>query len=250
MPLEDRLTTLLSGRFLHGLFASPAGRAFLLNQAADAEGTDEGAIFDRLLRHVEDPALRKMIERHRADELRHEALLRACIARTGVVPAPVPPHLRLLDRLDQKLGGLMQQPVRDDRDVMMSYLVLLVIEERALNQFALFIPAFERVDPETAAVFREIARDEERHLRYCYAISKRYAPGEATWAAHLDHLRAIEAKAFSETSRDVSRHVFEAGLHGAGPIEQWAWRTVQGLVARGGNGQRTRFWGTHAPAAA
>jgi rubrerythrin len=234
----------LSARFLRGLLATPRGRAHLLNQVADAEATDEGAIFERLLAHVEDPKLRHMIERHQADELRHAELFRGCLSRTGVEVGPVPAHLRLLDRLDERAGHIMHQPVKDDRDVLVAYLMLLVIEERALNQFRQFIPAFAAVDPQTAAVFEEVARDEERHLRYCYAISRRYAAGEATWAANLLHFRTLEALAFGENSRANMQHVFDHGLHDAGAIERVLWRTGQALVMHAGVGPRTQFWGT------
>ena len=238
--LNDRLTA----RFLKGLLATPAGRAHLLNQAADAESTDEGAIFDRLLAHVLDPKLRQMITRHRDDELRHAELLNRCLERTGFARMPVAAELRLLDRIDAMSGHVMQEPVRDDKDVMTAYIMLLVIEERAINQFQQFITAFAELDPETAEVFRQIARDEERHLRYCHAISRRYAPDEATWAATLDQLRAVEARAFAETSRANMQHVFQHKLHAAGPVERLAWRVGQSLMARSGTGPRTKYWGT------
>jgi rubrerythrin len=241
---EATINDWLTARFLRGLLATPRGRAHLLNQVADAEGTDEGAIFDRLLAHVEDPKLRHMIERHRADELRHATLFRGCLARTGVDVGPVPAHLRLLDRLDAHAGHIMEEPVKDDRDVMIAYVMLLVIEERALNQFRQFIPAFRAVDAETAAVFEEVARDEERHLRYCYAISRRYAPGEATWAANLHHFRRLEARAFAENSRANMKHVFDNDLHAANAVERMLWLSGHALVAHTGTATRTQFWGT------
>jgi rubrerythrin len=250
MPRSTFVAEQLTAVFLKGLLSRPEGRAHLLNSVADAEDTGEAAIFERLLRHVEDPRLRQMITRHQADEIRHAELLRGCLRRTGVDPGPVPAHLRLLDRLDRLAGGLMAMPVEDDRDVMIAYLMLLVIEERALHQFAQFVPAFERVDPVTAAVFREIARDEERHLRYCHAISRRYAPGEATWEAHLHHFRTLEARAYAENNRANMDHLFERGIHRAGPLARRAWGAVQALAARSAHGPRTPYWGTTTLAAA
>jgi len=246
MSTSITLNQRLTARFLRGLLATPAGRAHLLNEIADAEATDEGAIFDRLLLHVQDPKLRQMITRHRDDELRHAELLLGCLARTGFAPTPVPPELRLLDRIDALAGHPMQEPVKDDKDVMVAYVMLLVIEERAINQFHQFIPAFAEVDPETADVFRQIARDEERHLKYCHAISRRYAPGEATWAATVDHFRMLEARAFAANSRANMQHVFARNLHTAGPVERFAWLVGQGLLARSNTGPRTQYWGTHA----
>ncbi len=244
MTMQDDFSARLTSRFLRGLLSTDRGQAHLLNQIAEAESTDEGAIFERLLAYVDDPKLRQMITRHHDDELRHAELLRGCLAKTGIDPGPVPANLRLLDRIDAKCGGIMKEPVRNSNDVMISYLILLVIEERALSQFSQFISAFDRVNPETAAVFRSIARDEERHLLYCHAISRRYAPGEATWEANLHRFRKLESQAFAETTRANLAHTFAHGLHPASPLERFGWRTMQALAARTGTGPRTRFWGT------
>jgi rubrerythrin len=243
--LRDTLNEKMTARFLTGLLATPAGRAHLLNQVADAESTGEGAIFAHLLAHVVDPKLRHMIERHQADEIRHSALFRECLERTGFQPTPVPSSLRLLYRLDALAGGVMEQPVKDDRDVMLAYMMLLVIEERAVSQFTQFIPAFDVVDPETANVFRSVARDEERHLRYCHAISRRYSTSDAMWEADLLRFRTLEARAYSDNSRANMDYVFEHGLHTANFVERAVWRSVHALAAGTGQGPRTRFWGTH-----
>jgi rubrerythrin len=239
------LNEFMTSRFVRGLLSTRAGRAHLLNQVADAEATDEGAIFERLLTYVDDPKLRQMISRHQADELRHAELFRGCLERQGYSPKPVPSELKLLDRIDALSDRVMKQPVKTDRDVMVSYILLLVIEERALSQFAQFIPAFDAVDPQTANVFREVARDEARHLRYCHAISRRYAPGETTWRTNLDHFRSVEAKAFAFNSKANMAYVFEHDLHPASRLEQMGWKAMQSLALRAGNGPRTRYWGTH-----
>jgi rubrerythrin len=234
----------MTARFLRGLLSTPSGRAHLLNQVADAEATDEGAIFERLLQHVTDPKLRHMIERHQADELRHAELFRGCLARQGVDPGPVPAHLRLLDRIDAHADHVMKKPVTSDEDVMVAYLMLLVIEERALNQFGEFIPAFDVFDPATADVFRQVARDEERHLKYCHAISRRYAPSEEVWRTELHRFRRLEGQAFAANSQANMAYVFEKDLHPAGTVERLLWRGVQALAVHSGRGPRTRFWGT------
>ncbi len=239
------LNEFMTSRFLRGLLSTPAGRAHLLNQVADAEATDEGAIFERLLKYVDDPKLRLMISRHQADELRHAELFRGCLERQGYKAKPVPSQLKLLDRIDALSDHVMKEPVKTDRDVMVSYLLLLVIEERALNQFGQFITAFDAVDPQTANVFREIARDEARHLRYCHAISRRYAGSETAWITSLDHFRSVESQAFAINSRANMEYVFEHDLHPASQIEQLGWKTMQSLALRAGKGPRTPYFGTY-----
>ena len=229
MSLFNHLAQPLTRRFLRGLVSTAAGRAHVLSQAADAESTDEGAIFDRLLAHVDDPKLEQMIRRHQADELRHASMFRERLTATGVDPGPVPAHLKLLERIDALADHVMQRPVDGAHDVMVSYLMLLVIEERAINQFSLFAPAFDEVDPATAAVFREVGKDEARHLRYCHAIASRYAPSEAIMQSTLAQLRACELKAFVDNSRANMDWVFEHGLHPATAFEQVLWRASMGM---------------------
>lgn len=239
MNLAQRIHSTLTLRFMKGMLSSQRGRAHVLNQVADAEATDEGAIFDRLLAYVTDPKLRQMIERHQADELRHAQLFLGCMERTGIAPSPVAAHLKLLGRLDALAGNVMDKPVRTDEDVMQAYLMLLVIEERAIQQFTAFIAGFDLVDRETSDVFRTIAKDEERHLRYCHAISKRYAPDTATWARELARFRKLEARAFGENTAANLQHTFDSGLHAAGPVERMLWRGLTALTSRA-NRTKTR----------
>jgi rubrerythrin len=238
MNLRERLTL----RFTDRVITTPEGRAHLLNQCADAEGNGENGFFEHILAHVDDAALEKMITKHRDDELRHEQLFLGARDKTGVDVGPVPNELKLIERLDRAVGGFFAQPIRDRRDIMEAYLMLQVIEERALTQFALFELAFRRVDDETADIIAEIAADEERHLKYCHAISKRYAPDEETRVATLRELRQLEARAFAENGRANMQHVFDRGWVAVGPVEKWFWQAVNGLSARGGELPLTAFY--------
>ena len=230
MNLRERLTV----RFTDRVITSPQGRAHLLNQCADVEGNGENGFFDHILAHVEDPALRKMIAKHRDDELRHEQLFLAARDATGIDPGPVPDELKLIDRLDRAVGGFFAQPIRDSRDVMQAYLMLQVIEERALTQFALFEIAFRAAgDERDADMIGAIARDEERHLKYCRAIARRHAPDERTQRTTLTELRQLEARAFADNGRANMQHLFDRGWVSVGPVEKWFWQAVNGLSARG-----------------
>ena len=229
MNLRERLHI----RFIDRVITSDEGRAHLLNQCADAEGNGENGFFEHILAHVDDPALQRMIAKHRDDELPHEQLFLAARDKTGIDPGPVPPHLKLIDRLDRAVGGFFAQPVRDRRDVMQAYLMLQVIEERALTQFALFEVAFRGIDDQTADVIHGIARDEERHLKYCHAIARRYAPDERTQKDTLRELRQLEACAFAENGRANMQHLFDRGWVAVNPVEKLFWQAVNGLSARG-----------------
>jgi len=229
MNLRERLSV----RFIDRVITSEEGRAHLLNQCADAEGNGENGFFDHILAHVDDPSLTKMIAKHRDDEIRHEQLFLAARDKTGIDPGPVPNELKLIDRLDRAVGGFFAQPIRDRRDVMQAYLMLQVIEERALTQFALFEIAFRDSDPETADVIGGIARDEERHLKYCHAIARRYAPDAKTERETVRELRQLEARCFAENGRANMQHLFDKKWVAVNPVEKLFWQAVNGLSARG-----------------
>lgn len=226
------LHTTLSALFTRQLTRTAAGRTHLLNQMADAEGGDGGElmIFDRLLAFVDDDKLQKMIRLHKEDEERHEQLFRDCAKRHGELSEKVPDELKLLLRLD-KVVNLFNRPVTSEADVLRAYLALLVIEERAMTQFGIFRDAFERAgDYETARVLAEVEADEARHLKYCHAITKRFAPDEETRVRELEKIRLLEARAFVENGRANMAYVLAHGyIQGAG----WKlfWRTLQKLSA-------------------
>jgi rubrerythrin len=225
--------------FLSHLLATPKGRAYVLNQVAEAESSSEGDFFERTLRHVEDPALQKMIEKHQADEVRHAALFSARKVAQGVDPGTIPDELRFIDRLDRNLGGFFQRPIESGRDVMEVYTLLQAIEERAVTQFAVMEKGFREVDPDTADVFAEVSKDEERHLKYCQAIARRYARSEAERLYTLARFRRAEAESYRDNSAASMRyaldHVVEPGLTTS------LWRAFSTLTSRSTALPLTRF---------
>jgi hypothetical protein len=171
-------------------------------------------------------------------------MFRSAAARTGFTSPPVPAHLKMIDKLNAAAGGFLDQPIKDRKGVMEAYLMLQVIEERAITQFTLFEEVFRSVDPETADIFVAIAKDEERHLKYCHAIAKRYAPDELTQARTLRRFRELESTVFAENGNANMLHTLGAGYLEAGTIEKLFWRGVAELGRRrGGRKQPTPYWG-------
>ena len=178
MNLRERLNL----RFIGRVITSAEGRAHLLNQCADAEGNGENGFFEHILAHVDDPSLQQ--DDHQAPRRRappRAAVPRRRATRPASIRGPVPDELKLIDRLDRAVGGFFSQPIRDRRDIMQAYLMLQVIEERALTQFALFELAFRDVDP----------RDRRRHRR---DRARRRAPPQVL-PRHRAPLRARRAHA-------------------------------------------------------
>jgi rubrerythrin len=226
LELRDRLGL----RFVRRLVSTAKGRAHLLNQLADAESNGEADLFERALAHVDDAALRKLIEKHQADEIRHARLFSERRDATGVPTRAVPLHLRLIDRLNAAADGVLDEPIVDRLGVMKAYLMLQVLEERAMRQFPVFEAAFREIDTTTADILVEIMHDEERHLKYCQAIAKRYAPDQATLDDTLANFRAIEAQAFAENSRANLDWVYRRGIFQASAVEKAVWWLLTAIM--------------------
>ena len=224
--LPAPLSTLVEKQFLKQLVQTPRGRATLLSQVARSEGTDgETGVFEHILASVDDDEVLKLVRVHQADEARHEQLFLARMHAQGAAPLPTPSSTDLLSRLD-KHTGFHSRPVKDRHGVFQAYLLLQVLEERALRQFGRMQDAFASVgDHETAAVFVEVAADEARHLKYCHAITKRYAPSEAARREGLEMVRRLEVEAFEETQR-ANFHIFVAEKLVDGAL----WRFLLGQV--------------------
>jgi len=191
------------------IFAQPAAMAFALSSYADAEASGEGQVFERALLHVQDERLRRMIRRHRDDETRHAFMLENRREALGLAAVPVPEHLKLIDILSRAAGGLLDLPMGQDEHVAQVYALLYVVEERALDEFARVAENLDRVgDAVTAQLFRDIGKDEERHLRYCEAIGRRYL-GDA-FASRIEELRAIEQRVYGAQTRAWMGHMLDS----------------------------------------
>jgi hypothetical protein len=238
LSLKDRVYA----RYLHLLVASARGRAFVMAQAGDSEACDEVMIFDLLLEKVDDAELRGMIAKHKADELRHADMFHERAARIGAPVAPLPDELMFIRRMDRALDGFLGSTIAGAEGVMNAYLLLQVIEERAVTQFGMLVPVMRIYDAESAEVVAAVMRDEERHIKYCRAISRRYAPDQATLARALRRMREIELDCFARHSRANLRYTLERGLIEARPWQYALWRLVSRHAPMRPELHRTRFW--------
>ena len=216
--------------FLRHLLATAKGRAYVLNQVAEAENSGESEFFARTLSQVDDPAFQKMIRKHESDEIRHAAIFTERLRAQGVDPGPVPDELKLIDRLDRMLGGFFERPIEGDRGVMEAYTLLQVVEERAVTQFAIMERAFREVDPATADVFVAVSKDEERHLKYCQAISRRYAVNEPQRLMTLARFRRVEAEAYRDNSMAGMKYALEKVVTPG--VRTTGWRLFAALTKR------------------
>jgi rubrerythrin len=195
MPDTNDTTAKVGTAFLTRLMESAEGRAHMLSVSVDAEEGDESGIFDQVANLVEDPELRRIVERHRDDEVRHARLFRECLARLGEDKRHIADEIRVI----RQVGARTDRPegtVRNVDDIVDVYALLLAIEERGVEQFPRVADAFEPHDPETASVYRRVARDERGHVRYCQRIGRHYASSDEEWDAAVARARVMEEDAF------------------------------------------------------
>jgi hypothetical protein len=220
----------IGARFLEKLVATARGRAFLLRFLQSTEESDEGAVFDTLVSRIEDPHLHKIVRIHRDDEERQAAIFRSAVERVvlaagaGAAPGPVPDDLRVVARLDALLGGFAEGFVAGRIGVMEMYAILLVVEERAVREWPAIVDALRPVDPESAAQLELVVQDERRHVKYARAITRRYAPDEATLARTLRRVREAEQRAFLEHTAAFTHAVLERDLLEVGRVERALWK--------------------------
>lgn len=228
--LDDRLQRL----FLSELLSTPRGRATLLKQLGEAEGGDGGEldIFEHILELIDDPEVNKLVRIHKEDEERHEQLFFARMRATGADPMPLPKASHLLRRLDAHTG-FFSRPITDRAGVVEAYMLLLVIEERATRQFGRWEAAFRRQgDHTTADVIRDIGNDEERHLKYCEAITKRYSDDEGKRQERLAYYRALEHKCFDEVQAVNLTTLVDNGFVGHTWWTKILWGVLAGVAKR------------------
>ncbi len=111
-----------------------------------------------------------------------------------------------------------------------------------VEQFEIIGPVFRKFQPDVADALGEIAKDEARHLLYCRAIAKRYAPDEATREARLVAFREAEASAFREHQQRGVRHILSSGY--LPPGKAWFWRNTVLLLEKRNDLPYTQFYGT------
>ena len=197
--------------FLRALLTTPAGREYLLSIAVDAEEGDEAGLFDQIADAVDVPELRRVVETHRDDEVRHAKLYRKCLERNGYTKRDLPDELGFIHQLGNGAARTTPQ-LRTAEDIMWFYALLHAVEERGVERFPLIADAFERHDPETADTYRRVTRDERGHVRYCQRIGRHYAGSDEAWERALAGARQIEAAAFARTTQAQLTYCVEQGL--------------------------------------
>jgi rubrerythrin len=197
--------------FLHQFLAVPEGRQLMLSISVDAEEGDESGVFDRLVEVVDEPALNRVVVTHRDDEIRHASRFRGCLARNGWDKLEVPDSMRVIREVADGEGEPARPAIETAEDIVATYALLLVIEERGVQRYGHIAEAFRPHDPETAEVYLEVVRDERGHTRYCARIGRHYAVDDRAWEAAVAQARAHEEAAFGRVGGATLAYADEQG---------------------------------------
>jgi len=215
----------VSERYMRALARSPRGRAWLLDFLAGAE-VDEYGVFDTLIARVDDPELARLVRRHRDDEIRHYNLLSECVVRGRVKPPPVLPEHSLSARLDEALGGFWSTFQSGRAGVMEAYVILQLLEELSVAIYPQVIAAIAPYDPKTARVIESVLRDEERHVKYARAVSRRYAPDVVTLERTVRETRAVLERVSLEHNLATLRYAVDNDLLETPLVERMFWKAA------------------------
>ncbi len=226
--------TLVRRAFFRALVATAEGRAHVLSLMVAAEEGDEAGVFDRLVEHMEDDKLRRVIAAHHADEIRHAGLYRACLERSGLAEEKVPEALLVVRAIGRSAGVVGPAPrgsrrvfergdasaIASREEIMNTYALLMVIEERGVEQFPLIGAEFRRIgDHATADTFERVTSDERRHVKSCRTLGRRYAPDDATWERAVARFRTAEKAAFDRVGVAGIAYAWRRGLLWRGLVE-------------------------------
>jgi len=208
--IRARAVAALSRRWMARVAADPAALRATLGAYRDGEDNGEAAVFEQVGAHLPARYVR-MCARHAADEARHAALFAAAVDALGGA-APTPARLDPLARLDAAAGGLLAT-AGDSREALgRVFLLLMAFERRLAERLPLIADGFAAARPELSALFRTVARDEARHIRYCTAVSQALIPDPDRWATLRDEAVAVEARAFAPYLFDFLNHILDIGL--------------------------------------
>lgn len=187
------------------ILANPEAHKFLLNSLAVGEA-DSAKGLDRVAELMPEPATKKRVLIHHAEEQKHGRLFGDRLRRSGAEPTALPPELDYENALQATGFGLPMDRLKDDApftpdDEIKFFCGARINEERAVREMRNLIPELKS-DADTYAVLDEILRDEYGHLAYsAFELARLAKAGhEARIRATMVAYRKKEAKVHGDLS--------------------------------------------------
>lgn len=196
-------------QFLKQALTNKRGLVHLFSQMADAEGGNSGELhlFDKIEAYVQDPAIKKIIKSHKADEEKHEKMFLDYIELLGEKPEVLTDEMRLLKMLDRELN-ILEKPVESDQDVINIMTLLLVIEERAIFEFENLLKVFNN-DWAIKSMLEEAVKDEEKHLKFCHKVINHFGADEDLVKQQYEEYKELEDLAYRKLSLNLMNFYLE-----------------------------------------
>jgi hypothetical protein len=174
-PLPDAARHLLTF-----LLRDRAVQLEVFNRLRAAEGFEGRALLTEISARAEDRGLRERLDRHAADEARHERLFEDLVVSLGGTPRPVPAatFIAEFDRLAERSRHLDR--VEGDREGAITDLLaaLLVIERKAVLAMTVLKSALPLGHPGRLTLASVLA-DEARHVAWVTEeLDRRAATGQ------------------------------------------------------------------------
>ena len=227
MSFLKNLSLTMNRRFLRSVVRDPGSMNFFLQTSANEEGNGEGMVFERVKKFVDGP-IAKLVDTHASDEVRHEAMILAQLARRGGQNTFVPDDFKMVDAMAKAAGNIFDREFTNAEDAAQAYFLLYAIERRAIERFTLMLEALEEVgDLELANLYRTIAKDERVHMRYCVAATRAMVPDDAKWTAMRDRFVQLEAEVFTAQTRKFMWYQLDNVFTTMPWIEKVFWKNMR-----------------------
>ncbi|MDA8793400.1 hypothetical protein N9N67_09145 [Bacteriovoracaceae bacterium] len=166
--IKNYFQTKLTIKYLYSVLNSQKALNSLMFQLAEVEEGESGGgenLFDKAINYVKDPALKKMIEIHKLDEERHAKELKSLIRGDYYYDLEDRKDLSYLYLIEKRFFESLTN-IRNDIDLLKFFSILKVLEERAIENYQLYLrTGFKKKD--FIYLFQNIIKDEKKHLRFC-----------------------------------------------------------------------------------
>ena len=218
-------------RFTRKLADDPAALAVLFRSLRDAESDGESVIFDMALPRV--PAkLVHIVRTHAADEERHEGMMEEILERLGHRGDSDGGHASAVPYIDEAAGTILTAAAESDLELGRAYLLVYALERRLSAQLSQLARGIEHKRPEIAAMVREVAEDEKKHIGWCGVVSYHLIGDADVWEAERQAMIELETRTYPRLLAQNLNAMLDEGLTNMSRAERFFWRGAAWFAGR------------------
>lgn len=221
----------INRRFTTKLAEDPAALAVLFRSLRDAESDGESVIFDMALPRVP-RKLEHLVRTHANDEERHEAMMSEVLEMLGCDADSDGDHVSAVPYIDEAAGTILTAAAESDVDLGRAYLLVYALERRLSAQLSQLAAGIEHARPEIAAMVREVAADEMKHIGWCGVVSHHLIGDTARWEAERDAMIELESRTYPRLMAQNLNAMLDEGLTNMSTVERAFWRCAAWVADR------------------